>query len=48
VVVAGGERTLSDSVVMREDYQAEHSDGYYVRPARSFAEREARAAGLID
>jgi hypothetical protein len=43
-----GERVIDGGMVMREDHQAEHRGVHYAEEARVFAEREARAAGLID
>jgi hypothetical protein len=43
-----GERAFSESVLMREDLRARRRGADYVTAARAFAEREARAAGLIE
>ena len=39
---------LSDSVIMRENGSAPHGGLSYQFQARTFAEREARKAGMID
>jgi hypothetical protein len=43
-----GERAFNQSVLMREDLRARRRGAHYVIVARAFAEREARAACLID
>ena len=50
LVVEGedGERVLSDGVVMRENLGARRRGSDYTTQVRAVAEREARAAGLID
>jgi hypothetical protein len=47
-VTEDGGRAFSDIVVMRENRQAKNRGKQYAAQSRAFAEREARAAGLID
>jgi hypothetical protein len=43
-----GRHILSDSVIMRENSRAAYGGLSYQFHARTFAEREARKAGMID
>lgn len=43
-----GERVIDGGIIMRENHLAERRGAHYAEKVRVFAEREARAAGLID